>query len=59
MQQRDRRGAVGSFYEGEVLRQLCEPMSTSARSMGFDYFGATMGRTGWPILIHYAIGDSA
>ncbi len=31
-------------------------MSTSARSMGFDYFGATMGRTGWPILIHYAIG---
>ena len=34
-------------------------MSTSARSMGFDYFGATMGRTGWPILIHYAIGDSA
>jgi len=27
--------------------------------MGFDYFGATMGRTGWPILIHYAIGDSA
>ena len=49
---------MGRYDHPEVVF-VATAMSTSARSMGFDYFGATMGRTGWPILIHYAIGDSA
>ncbi len=32
--------------------------SICARSVGFGQFGATMGRTGRPNLIHYAISDS-
>ena len=41
------------------LARLRQQGPTSARSVGFDQFGATMGRTGRSNLMHYTIGDSA
>ncbi len=40
----------------ELLRQQGLPL---LGVLGFDWFGATMGRTGRPNLIHYAISHSA
>jgi hypothetical protein len=54
------RAAVQSLPPKPKLRaRRLDGLGWLCWSVGFDKFGATMGRTGRPNLIHYAIGDSA